>query len=55
MIEEYHSAGWSLEPLEQPFGWGVNFQIELKNIAPIYERLTESDIPLYQAIKDTGC
>ncbi len=34
MIEEYHRDGWNIEPIDKPFGRGVNFQIELADIAP---------------------
>jgi catechol 2,3-dioxygenase-like lactoylglutathione lyase family enzyme len=53
MIEEYHSEGWNIEPLDRPFGRGVNFQIELEEIESIYKRIIESETPLFQEIEES--
>ncbi|CAG9296815.1 hypothetical protein CEDIAZO_01973 [Celerinatantimonas diazotrophica] len=39
--------------LEAPFGRGVNFQIELSNIEPVYERLKLAGVSLFKEQKDT--
>jgi catechol 2,3-dioxygenase-like lactoylglutathione lyase family enzyme len=52
MLEAYHEDGWNTGTLEPPLGRGINFQIELKDIAPIYERLKAITYPLYRDCKD---
>lgn len=52
MLEQYHEDGWNTGKLEPPLGRGINFQIELKDIAPIYERLKAINHPLYRDSKD---
>jgi catechol 2,3-dioxygenase-like lactoylglutathione lyase family enzyme len=52
MLEAYHEDGWITGKLEPPLGRGINFQIELQNIASIYERLKTINYPLYRDSKD---
>jgi catechol 2,3-dioxygenase-like lactoylglutathione lyase family enzyme len=52
MLEQYHEGGWNTGRLEPPLGRGINFQIELQDIAPIYERLKTINYPLYRDSKD---
>jgi catechol 2,3-dioxygenase-like lactoylglutathione lyase family enzyme len=52
MLEKYHEDGWNIGRLEPPLGRGINFQIELEDIAPIYERLKVINYPLYRDSKD---
>ncbi|EPM4288782.1 bleomycin resistance protein [Vibrio alginolyticus] len=53
MLEQIHDQGWVTGNLEAPLGRGVNFQIELSNIAPIHERLKSAQITLFKEPKDT--
>ncbi|MGL4608198.1 MAG: bleomycin resistance protein [Trueperaceae bacterium] len=52
MLEAYHEDGWNIGTLEPPLGRGINFQIELKDTTPIYERLKGINYPLYRDRKD---
>ncbi len=52
MIEQFHEDGWNVGELSAPFGRGINLQIELADINPIYQRVTQSNVTLYQDIKD---
>ncbi len=44
---------WLGKALEKPYGCGVNLQMELPDIQPIYERLLENNVALQRDIKDT--
>lgn len=52
MIEEINNH-WNVGKLEQPFGRGINFQIEVENIEPILERLKETGTPLFRDPKES--
>jgi catechol 2,3-dioxygenase-like lactoylglutathione lyase family enzyme len=52
MLEQVHEDGWNIGTLEPPLGRGINFQIELKDITPIYEKLKAINHPLYRDSKD---
>ncbi|EHH1227835.1 bleomycin resistance protein [Vibrio parahaemolyticus] len=52
MLEQIHDNAWVTGTLETPFGRGVNFQIELSDIAPVYERLESAGVPLFKEQKD---
>ena len=43
---------WLTWELEHPFGRGINFQIELSDIAPLYERLKAANHPFFRDVKD---
>ncbi|MCG9557821.1 bleomycin resistance protein [Vibrio kanaloae] len=53
MLEQIHDNAWVTGSLETPLGRGVNFQIELSDIAPVYERLESAGVPLFKEQKDT--
>lgn len=53
MIEQIHEQGWRTGSLEFPFGRGVNFQIELSDIEPVYKRLKGADVVLFREPKDS--
>jgi catechol 2,3-dioxygenase-like lactoylglutathione lyase family enzyme len=53
MLEQIHAHAWVTGSLDAPFGRGVNFQIELTDIAPVYARLKAADIELFKEQKDT--
>ncbi len=48
MLEEAAGPGrrFRTAPLERPFGRGVNFQIEVKDVRAIYARVRESQSPV---------
>ncbi len=52
MLEPIHEDMWQTADLEKPFGRGVNFQIELTDIAPVLERLQSANVPLFREQKD---
>ena len=52
MLEQFHQDGWNTGTLEPPFGRGINFQIELSDIEPMYQRLKAIDYPFYRDSKD---
>ncbi len=52
MIEQIHKTAWITDPLEYPLGRGVNFQIELSEIAPVFNRLKEAGIKLYRNLEE---
>ncbi|MBF9000628.1 MULTISPECIES: bleomycin resistance protein [Vibrio] len=53
MLEEIHAQGWNTADLTYPLGRGVNFQIELEDITPVYERLVAANCTLFRSISDT--
>ncbi|OZT86176.1 hypothetical protein CIK04_03395 [Vibrio sp. 03_296] len=53
MLEQIHDNAWVTGSLETPLGRGVNFQIELSDIAPVYERLESAGVSLFKEQKDT--
>jgi len=52
MIEQFHQEGWNVSELRHPFGRGVNFQIELSDIKPIYQSVIDSNTKIYQECED---
>lgn len=52
MIEQHHPNGWSTAELVKPFGRGVNFQIEVDDITPIFNRVMQNGITLYRDLND---
>ena len=53
MIEQLHDESWRVDSIVHPFGRGVNFQIELSDIGPIYEKLKQSNTSLFQDIEES--
>jgi catechol 2,3-dioxygenase-like lactoylglutathione lyase family enzyme len=48
MIEEINNHWWTGE-LVYPFGRGINFQIEVNDVASIVKRLEEAEVTLFRA------
>ncbi len=46
MLEENPNSAWSTGKLEYPFGRGINFQIEVKDLDYILERLKKNNYPI---------
>src|SRR5699024_10860705 len=47
MLEEINGH-WDTGDLIHPFGRGINFQIDIKDIQPIIDRLKKQNIPLFR-------
>jgi len=58
MIEQIHDKAWIVSALEQPLGRGINFQIELPDVMPVYLRLKKAQVRLFRELEeawyDTG-
>ena len=52
MIEEYHGT-WNTVNLEYPYGRGVNFQIECKDVQRIRTALENAHYEIYRQMQDT--
>lgn len=53
MLEQIHDEAWLTGELNTPLGRGVNFQIELSDISPVYERIQAANIKLFREQKET--
>ena len=53
MLEQIHESGWNTGALEFPLGRGINFQIELADIATVHGRLVSAQIALYREMKES--
>ena len=53
MLEQFHATGWNTGELERPFGRGINFQIEVEDIAPMLGALRAIQYPLYRQPYET--
>ena len=53
MLQAVSIDGWQTGALEPPFGRGVNFQIELDDIEPLYRQLQKVNHPLFRDVKDS--
>jgi catechol 2,3-dioxygenase-like lactoylglutathione lyase family enzyme len=52
MIEEINNYWWTGE-LEHPFGRGINFQIEVKDVSTLIKRLEKANIALFRPLKES--
>lgn len=53
MIQEISKNDkWTLEKLKYPFGNGVNFQIEVKNVDKIYNKLKATNYSIAYAMEE---
>ena len=53
MLQAVSIDGWQTGALEPPFGRGINFQIELDDIEPLYGRLKKANHPFFRNVKDS--
>ncbi len=53
MIQELNPNEKEKEKLEYPFGRGINFQIDTKNVQLIIDFLIKNNYPLKRGIKDS--
>lgn len=50
MLEAWHADGWYTDPLEYPFGRGVNFQIEVADVQMLADVCQQHGIALFRPI-----
>ncbi len=43
---------WNTGKLEKPFGRGINFQIEARDIIPVLKSLKSNNYPLFRAVQE---
>jgi catechol 2,3-dioxygenase-like lactoylglutathione lyase family enzyme len=53
MLEQEHSAGWNVMPLDRPLGRGINFQIEVPSAQSIVASLASRGVSLFREPKET--
>lgn len=53
MLEQITDEGWATGELIAPLGRGVNFQIELKDLEPLIQRLQHFKVKLFRELKET--
>ena len=53
MLQAVSNDDWQTGVLEPPFGRGINFQIEIENLEPLYQRLKAADYPFFRDVKDS--
>ena len=53
MLEQQHTRGWNVEPLDRPLGRGVNFQIQVIDADSILLSLKAVGFSPFRAVKDT--
>ena len=49
MLQE-NNNNWNTGNLEFPYGWGVNFSIEVKDVSALYEYLMKRKYPLFSEL-----
>lgn len=52
MVQELVSGEKESEKMEQPFGRGINFQIETSSVQTIIDSLSQNNYPIKRGIKD---
>jgi catechol 2,3-dioxygenase-like lactoylglutathione lyase family enzyme len=54
MLEEAAGPGrrFRTAPLEQPFGRGINFQIQVSDVNSLYERCVKSGLPIIISLEE---
>lgn len=53
MLEEQHGEGWDVGPLDRPLGRGVNFQIEVPDVAAVHLALQALGVQPFRGIEDS--
>ncbi len=53
MLEQRHAQGWNVEPLDRPFGRGINFQIEVPDVGQVLSALLSLNFVLFRNPKDS--
>jgi catechol 2,3-dioxygenase-like lactoylglutathione lyase family enzyme len=54
MLEEFNATKnpWVTGSLDRPFGRGINFQIDVRNVEALYADVKQSRTSLYRELKD---
>ena len=52
MLEQMSNNGWVTAERKYPLGRGINFQIELDDIEPLYSRLKQADRPPFRDMQE---
>jgi len=52
MLEQEHAQGWNVARLDRPLGRGVNFQIEVPDVAAVRSALLGTGAAIYRDIRD---
>lgn len=52
MLEE-RNGGWETGRLEQPFGRGINLQIEVGDVEDLHQRLVDGGVELFRTLQRT--
>jgi catechol 2,3-dioxygenase-like lactoylglutathione lyase family enzyme len=53
MLEQAHSEGWVVGPLERPFGRGINLQIEVDNVQSTRAALASVGLKVFREPADS--
>ena len=53
MLEQISDEGWVTGELITPLGRGINFQIELTDLAPLINRIEKLKVPFFRELKET--
>jgi len=53
MLEQQHAGGWHVAPLDRPLGRGINFQIEVPDVAAIHTALAQIGAVPFQEIQES--
>jgi len=48
MLEQFESDGWLTGEMQRPFGRGINFQIEVSDLAPLLQALENAGTALFR-------
>jgi catechol 2,3-dioxygenase-like lactoylglutathione lyase family enzyme len=52
MLEQYRESGWNTDVLKRPLGRGINLQMELETIEPMYQRLKAMNYSFFRDSKE---
>ncbi len=52
MLEELSPESWLTEEMTRPFGRGINFQIEVSDVAALRDAVRAAGVAVYQEIED---
>lgn len=53
MLQALEIDGWQVAKLTQPYGRGINFQIECSNATALHDKLKANNHPLFRELKDS--
>ncbi len=52
MLEELTEESWTVDEMHKPFGRGINFQIEVKDVHVLYEKLKSLNVSIFRDLKE---